>query len=380
MKRLVKIFVTFDCFGTLYIPSPSVAKQYTDCVIQHTNIQSIPEELVAQQFKEAFVQVNKQRPNYGIGTNKYTKNDGNYSEFQPKQRPFVELSLDEQEREMKVIKNWWMEVIRLTFKEFNQQNCKTQISSNSSKTNSIIPQQAFEDIYHRFGDKKAYAMYPDVVPMLDRLEKLRHELNSKSCLNQKEIKISSADATESNHSESSTAISGTRYQLNWGLLTNSDPQVFGVLQSFDILERLGNPAHMFLSFDMGVQKPDYRVFEYVMQRVKNDDNKCKEMDLVLDEFGSTVKIKPTDIGQPNSTKDTDSIIEYVFFHVGDEVKNDQLAASSVAGWNGVLIDRKKPTGNDDIIQHSNCNEKNNMFTITSLEQLEQLIKRYINDD
>lgn len=63
---------------------------------------------------------------------------------------------------------------------------------------------------------------------------------------------------------------------------------------------------------MGVQKPDYRVFEYVMQRVKNDDNKCKEMDLVLDEFGSTVKIKPTDIGQPNSTKDTDSIIEYVF--------------------------------------------------------------------
>lgn len=42
-----------------------------------------------------------------------------------------------------------------------------------------------------------------------------------------------------------------------------------------------------------------------------------------------------------SKQDNDAVQDYecFFIHIGDEQQNDQLAASKVEGWSGILIDR-----------------------------------------
>lgn len=316
-KRLTKIFLTFDCFGTLYTPKPSVAKQYADYVTQHANVGTISTELVKQRFKEGFSMMAKTVPNYGI-----TK---------PAVPMFIELPHNEQERELEVAKKWWLQVIRYTFKDY----CRTDNTTNNDNTKPQIPDEVFDGLYEHFGDKKAYSMYGDVLPLLSSLVALQSELKAKN------------------------------YELSWGILTNSDPRIFAILKSLGILDKLGDPRHMFLSYDMGIQKPDPGVFEFVMRQVQGN---------------SQVN---GDASKPAA--------EFHYFHIGDELVNDQQAASAVPGWNGVLIDRTLEKSNIINEESSGSSEKEKealdskqgdnqkRFTISNLCQIPKLLKNYLSE-
>lgn len=152
---------------------------------------------------------------------------------------------------------WWSILIRELFKP------------------DIVSDSMVLSILTRFEGRNAYAVYPDVLKFLKFIKKEHPE-------------------------------------IILGIISNTDPKVYKLLENLDILKYFEN--HIYLSYDIELSKPDVKLFDYVF-----DDITRKEPSLLKDMNSSDFK-------------------KIFCWHIGDEYKNDMLGSSS-AGWKGVLIDR-----------------------------------------
>lgn len=134
----------------------------------------------------------------------------------------------------------------------------------------------------------------------------------------------------------------------WGrtivnITSNSDDRIKGVLESLQVI--IGNGAdieNVTLSYDVGSEKPDSRMFEYAARNAPED----------------AVKV-----------------------HVGDDLEHDAVGAFGAGdGWHGILLDREKnyEEWNGDQEHHGLVKIEHNGHIIPVLDSLDSL--RHWNPD
>ena len=249
------LLLAFDAFGTLFTPHQTIAAQYCDIARRH-GLGGLKEDDIQVSFHQAFKEEASQRPNYG-------KNVG-----------------------MKA-PEWWANVITKTFTPL-------------IPTGTELPERLIPDLLHRFSSNEGYTIYPDVMPLFQRLRRL------KNCRNEDEWPWER------------TVV---------GVITNSDDRIPGILQSFGLKISPGRfrSAHqvracdaeeddinfIVLSYDVGYEKPDKKIFEAANQ--------------VLEDALIGSRVEAADFDKA---------------FVGDDMEKDAQAASK-AGWYGVLVDRQE---------------------------------------
>lgn len=249
------ILLAFDAFGTLFTPRQPIAIQYGYLARRH-GLNGLKEDDIQASFHKAFKEEASERPNYGKS---------------------IGMKAPE----------WWANVITNTF---------TPLIPTSTK----LPERLIPDLLDLFSSEEGYALYPDVMPLFQRLRRL------KNCRNEDEWPWQR------------TVV---------GVITNSDDRIPGILQSFGLKvgdKRFGN-AHQLrasdaeeydinfivLSYDVGYEKPHKEIFEAADQVLEG----------VL-------------VGSGAEAADFDKVF------VGDEIEKDAQAASK-AGWYGVFVDRQE---------------------------------------
>ena len=138
-----------------------------------------------------------------------------------------------------------------------------------------ISDSIIHSILDRFKGREAYGVYPDVLHFLQFMRK--------------------------NHPN--TVI---------GIISNTDPNVYQLLENLGILEYF--KGFTYFSYELEMSKPSQKIFDHVI-----DDVMKKRPELFVEE---SVQVD----------------VRKGCWHVGDEWKNDLLAAKE-AGWNSVLVDR-----------------------------------------
>ncbi|KAL9608207.1 MAG: hypothetical protein Q9167_006948 [Letrouitia subvulpina] len=156
------------------------------------------------------------------------------------------------------------------------------------------PDELIPDLLHRFSSEQGYQLYPDVVPLFQRLKQLRkdgfrHDVKDPS--------------------------------LQVGIVTNSDDRVPSILSSLGLhvmARRLDNPHALagwtlldnnadihwvLMSYDAGFAKPDFRIFDCAKKQTLGNENE-----------------------------------DCVYLHVGDDFNQDYHAATR-AGWQSLFLDR-----------------------------------------
>lgn len=133
------LLLTFDAFGTLFYPNPTVPEQYATVAHEF----GLPRDAVTpQKVKEAFRDVYpahaKRWPNYGRADVLRGKYGG------PKQ--------------------WWGEVIRESF---------TRVLASDSSQSLEFPSGMVDVLLDRFASDEGYALYEDVIPFFTRMRELR---------------------------------------------------------------------------------------------------------------------------------------------------------------------------------------------------------------
>ncbi|CAB4254464.1 similar to Saccharomyces cerevisiae YMR130W Putative protein of unknown function [Maudiozyma barnettii] len=221
--------ITFDAYNTLYCTTLPVMEQYSDeakkCGI------NVTAQVLTESFPTIFSNIKEKYPNYG-------KSEG--------------LNADE----------WWGILIRDIFEPHK------------------VPKEMIQNILKRFEGKQAYAVYPDVLELLQFLKEQHPEVVI-------------------------------------GIISNTDPKVYRLLENLDILKYFEN--FTYFSYDLELSKPDIKIFEYVL------DDIIKKRPNLLDD------------------KESLSSFKKKCWHVGDELKND-LQCAHKAGWSNVLIDRTNNHG------------------------------------
>jgi len=248
------LLLCFDAFGTLFTPRKPIAAQYA-AVSRKYGICDIREEDLHQSFKQAFKEQAKKYPNYGKAAG------------------------------MKA-PEWWANIIRSTLAPFTS---TTSISTLDPITKELLT---------RFSTKDGYRLYDDVPRLFKLLQRVRGQ------------------SLSSNY--------GSEYSwksITVGIITNSDDRVPGILRSFGLKvrdhgEELSpdqNVHFVTLSYDVGVEKPDPKIFEASEQ---------------------TFKALRNHDGHPDNLHK---------IYVGDDVEKDTLAAMD-AGWNSFYLDREERFG------------------------------------
>lgn len=158
-----------------------------------------------------------------------------------------------------------------------------------------FPERVVPQLLHRFSSSEGYTLYPDVLPFFQQLRR----------------------------GEQENAPPG--FGTTVGIITNSDNRVHSILHSLGLSVRplkLAGPQWYFthvdgsdreaqdidfvaLSYDIGFEKPDRRIFDAVKEMMKQvEDGNCE------------------------------------FLHVGDDLEKDVNGAKA-AGWESLLMDREK---------------------------------------
>ncbi|KAH7088154.1 HAD-like domain-containing protein [Paraphoma chrysanthemicola] len=271
------LLLCFDAFGTLFAPSIPIPRAYARAAARHGILVSDTpegESRVGARFKEAFKTESKKNPNYGIVTG---------------------LGAE----------RWWGNIIRNTFTSF-------------LKPGQEVPPALVTDLLEQFSTDRGYTLKPDVIDFFQELRKKK--------------------------------TTGKTQAMPWpfqktvvGIITNSDHRVPGILESFGLnvskqrvgeSSRLAKPSSehdidfVVLSYDVGYEKPDRRIFDAATQ-------------LLADSLKED--------GEGLTTDDFERL------YVGDEIEKDYIGARA-AGWDAVLLDRHDSTKGD-----SRSNDENFSF-------------------
>ncbi|OAL49615.1 haloacid dehalogenase [Pyrenochaeta sp. DS3sAY3a] len=286
------LLLCFDAFGTLFTPGVPVPVAYAKAAARHGIDcgDAIHAKAVAASFKAAFKQESKARPNYGkaagLGAEK-----------------------------------WWGNVIRSTFKDF-------------LKPGQQVPQALVSELLNRYSTGEGYDLYGDVIPFFKMLRQ----------------------GSSREHGDAAWPWENTVV----GIVTNSDDRVPGILESFGLKigpRRIGTSdqrraeaaleddiSFVVLSYDVGFEKPDRRMFDSAVDMLRENLAGNVE-DLTVDSFEK--------------------------LYVGDEVEKDYEGARA-AGWDSVLLDRDVSEVNDqlgEIEVLGKKGESRNVLRTTSLHAL-----------
>ncbi|KAI4248334.1 MAG: hypothetical protein LQ352_005942 [Teloschistes flavicans] len=187
---------------------------------------------------------------------------------------------------------WWAQVIESTFLD---------ILPNSV----TIPGNLVDSLLHRFSSHEGYRLFGDVIPFFHDLHKWRDRRQATGPPDQHPL------------------------QLQVGVISNSDDRVPAILSSLGL--RVANRSYrssavksdgnididwVVLSYDVGFEKPDRRIFDVAKQ--------CSS----------------SEAGE-----------ECAYCHVGDNLSEDYQGAFG-AGWRSILLDREAQHA-DDV----SCNER-----------------------
>ncbi|KAF2026195.1 hypothetical protein EK21DRAFT_38909, partial [Setomelanomma holmii] len=209
------LLLCFDAFGTLFTPSTPIPRAYANAAVHHGIAIGASNEDIAKvgaRFKEAFKDESKRNPNYGKATGLGAH-------------------------------KWWENIIRNTFTSF-------------LKSGQEVPPALVTDLLERFSTKEGYHLHTDVI---DFFAELRRKKST-----------------------------GRTRSLSWpydrtvvGIISNSDYRVPHILESFRLnvsKRRFGSSPFtkvssdgektpvddvdfVVLSYDVGHEKPDRRVFD-----------------------------------------------------------------------------------------------------------------------
>ncbi|CCD26450.1 Dpi35p NDAI_0H02760 [Naumovozyma dairenensis CBS 421] len=141
-----------------------------------------------------------------------------------------------------------------------------------------IPIEMVNEILLRFEGSQAYAIHPDLLELLKYIKEMHPN-------------------------------------VVMGIISNTDPIIFKVLENLGILKYFKD--YVYLSYDTGIKKPNVEVFNFVLKDIVKTNPSLNKGDL--------------------------SNLKRQCWHIGDELHNDMMAAKD-AGWNGVLIDRINKSG------------------------------------
>jgi len=179
------------------------------------------------------------------------------------------------------------------------------------KPGQEVPQALVSELLVRYSTSEGYDMYPDVKPFFSMLR---------------------------NHKARANAQSPWKWDRTVvGIITNSDDRVPGILESFGLKvgpRRVGSSlqrsveasvdddiSFVVLSYDVGVEKPDRRIFEAAEGMLKET------------------------LAEGGVDREEQEIGGFEKLYVGDEVEKDYQGAR-VAGWNALVVDRNGVVGSD----------------------------------
>lgn len=320
-RRHINVFLTLDCFGTLYTPHPAVNVQYSDFVRSEAGVEMDP-GVVGKQMVQAFKYMDKHHPNYGKEQHQQQLFPGKDTDV-----PYSQASAATKKQILDNVHDWWAQIIQMSF-----------------HPHALHP-DVVRGLDNHFQTRRAYELYPDVIPALEMLTRLKE--------NPEEKLLAACEAG------TKTAAAATTISFNFGVISNSDPRVFSILKNLGLDVFFPDHSDVYLSYDMGISKPDPKVFGHV---------------------AATQKL----LGE---SSDDNVQVEYHFFHVGDEVEKDQQAASRVPGWSGVLVDRSGDTFKNGLQQSSfhviegklgtGENEHSRQYAVKDLRHLEQVIVNHL---
>ncbi|KAI4700556.1 hypothetical protein J4E81_003517 [Alternaria sp. BMP 2799] len=278
------LFLCLDAFGTLFTPTKPIPITYAEAALKHGITINTPDPAtqVSSSFKSAFKNLSSKHPNYGRATGMGAE-------------------------------KWWAKVIQETFTPF-------------LAPNQTLPKYLVPELLHTYSSRKGYILYPDVLPFF---RMVRHMKNHR-------------------------VRNGAHHGLwPWdktivGIITNSDNRVPGILSSFDLnisprrysgvaasplnttiseplkkkkkrkeeTEIEDDIDFTVLSYDVGAEKPDGRIFaaaEEMLAATLNDSR------------GSSFDTAPP-------------VSSFEKIYVGDDLHKDVFGAQD-AGWSSVLLQR-----------------------------------------
>lgn len=281
------LLLTFDAFGTLFYPNPSVPEQYATVAHEF----GLPRNTVtAGKIKEAFKDVypaHAQRwPNYGRDAVLRGEYGG------PKQ--------------------WWGEVIRESF---------TRVLALDNSQPLEFPPGMVDALVERFASNKGYALYEDVIPFFTRMRELRNSPTRRFD------------------------------RILLGVVSNSDDRVPAVLKALGLrvgdLRADQDLSSMELpGFEQRdgpgsgkARSPDQPDVDLDLIITSYEAGEGKPHRLIFDIARRQARLLPINHTQcqPPTAK-IDKEDDWVCVHVGDEYEKDYRAARD-AGWGSYLIPR-----------------------------------------
>ncbi|KAF2791221.1 HAD-like protein [Melanomma pulvis-pyrius CBS 109.77] len=270
LLRRKNLLLVFDAFGTLYQPNSPIPTQYGKIGLRHGVDCQRGDDTgpLKNSFKRAFGEESAANPNYGKATG---------------------LGAEK----------WWANVITNTYQPF-------------LNFGQEVPQALISELLTRYSTSEGYDMYPDVKPLFSMLR-------------------------------SKGAQASIQPPWRWektvvGIITNSDDRVPGILESFGLKvgsRRVGSGAQriasasvdddisfVVLSYDVGFEKPDRRIFDAATEMLRE----------TLAESGEKAEKQDVD--------------EFEKLYVGDSIEKDYLGAKR-AGWDALVVDRQGTHQDDE---------------------------------
>ncbi|KAF5675447.1 haloacid dehalogenase [Fusarium circinatum] len=261
------LLLCFDAFGTLIRPVRPVAQQYAD-VARQCGFTNFNDDELQTAFKSSFKQESKKNPNYGKGTGLGAT-------------------------------NWWTNVIHNTF-------------TSLAKDDTPLPNDLAPRLLHRFSSKEGYETESGLVEAFKKLrQNPPQEFDS----------------------------------LVIGVITNSDDRIPSILSSLGLTVsplRYGTKSDLTkfnekrydidfhcMSYDVGVEKPDKRIFSAAVHMLAQ---------IISVRSGKTLS---------ESEGETS---KWQKVYVGDDYSKDVLGSAN-AGWNPVLFDPKDECDNVADLKH-----------------------------
>ncbi|KAK9454842.1 hypothetical protein V1511DRAFT_459693 [Dipodascopsis uninucleata] len=281
--------VTFDAFGTIYIPRPSVPVQYSNAYAAYfPSDPVIDPALIDDSFKKAFKLRSATHPNYAGGEH-----------------------------------HWWHAVIRHTF--YLAGAPAFQVKSETGSNSSIHAEFVFS-LFNKFNTGAAYTVYSDIPPFLNYLFEL-----SQSALKNERL---------AENIQEPAAIKTPKTKI--GIITNSDGRVRSVLSDLGVVERwmISPASDVIVSSEIGHEKPSPIIFQKAIELLVSfpaDAKRDPKITEGVDNSGSE---------KSSSTDPLQLVRDVKYWHVGDEYKKDIApivihgnVAGELRGWGAIYICR-----------------------------------------